>query len=606
MTSPTSIAERLAQIKPFGQLTEAERSALAQVTQEVHLTTGELVFSAGDTPLGLYLVEKGEVDIFSASGDVVSHRIPGDSLSERAVLRGGEANLTARVAQSADLLMIPAETFRELVENVPALGRWYHRPVLKANAGSETSGLMALRVQDMMTPNLVTCAAEASTRDAAWIMRDRRINSLLVMDGRTLEGIVTVHDLVNKVLAEGKGGDVPVREIMSSRPVTISPEASGLDALMMMAERRIHHLPVKGKNGRIAGIIGHSDLFRQQAATASHMASEIVSARNSAEMAQVMTRLPELLANLTTTGTRPEAICRRITDLTDAVTRRLLALAEADLGPAPVPYVWVACGSQGRREQTGVSDQDNGLIISDQMTAAHEPYFKELATRVCDGLNDVGFVYCPGDMMATNPQWRQPLKVWQSYFTNWIEEPDNMAQMLASVMFDLRPIAGDTALFEGLQSATMDKAQRNSIFIRQMVGNSLKHAPPLGFFRNLTLIRSGEHKNTLDMKHAGVVPVVDLGRVYALKGGTYVANTRDRLVAAGKAGVISESGAKDLLDAYDMIVETRLRHQATQINSGERPDNYLDPLELSELERNHLRDAFLVVKTMQSALSGQT
>lgn len=426
------------------------------------------------------------------------------------------------------------------------------------------------------------------------------------MDGRTLEGIVTVHDLVNKVLAEGKGGDVPVREIMSSRPVTISPEASGLDALMMMAERRIHHLPVKGKNGRIAGIIGHIDLFRQQAATASHMASEIVSARNSAEIAQVMTRLPELLANLTTTGTRPEAICRRITDLTGAVTRRLLALAEADLGAAPVPNVWVACGGQGRREQTGVSDQDNGLIISDQMTAAHEPYFKELATLVCDGLNEVGFVYCPGDMMATNPRWRQPLKVWQSYFTNWIEEPDNMAQMLASVMFDLRPIAGDSALFEGLQSATMDTAQRNSIFIRQMVGNSLKHAPPLGFFRNLTLIRSGEHKNTLDMKHAGVVPVVDQGRVYALKGGTYVANTRDRLVAAGKAGVISESGAKDLLDAYDMIVETQLRHQASQINSGERPDNYLDPLELSELERNHLRDAFLVVKTMQSALSGQT
>ena len=212
----------------------------------------------------------------------------------------------------------------------------------------------------------------------------------------------------------------------------------------------------------------------------------------------------------------------------------------------------------------------------------------------------------PAIMMATNPQWRQPLKVWQSYFHDWIEEPDTMAQMLASVMFDLRPIAGDTALFEGLQSATMDKAQRNSIFIRQMVGNSLKHAPPLGFFRNLTLIRTGEHKNTLDMKHAGVVPVVDLGRVYALKGGTYVANTRDRLVAAGKAGVISESGAKDLLDAYDMIVETRLRHQAAQINSGESPDNYLDPMELSELERNHLRDAFLVVKTMQSALSGQT
>jgi CBS domain-containing protein len=207
-------------------------------------------------------------------------------------------------------------------------------------------------------------------------------------------------------------------------------------------------------------------------------------------------------------------------------------------------------------------------------------------------------------MMATNPRWRQPVSVWRGYFDKWISEPDTEAQMLASVMFDLRPIAGDVSLFETLQVDTLEQAARNSIFVRHMIGNSLKHSPPLSLFRGLSVIRSGAHKNTIDLKHAGVVPIVDLGRVYALKASLAQVNTRERIVAAGEAGVISSSGAMDLLDAYDFIAETRLSHQAAQIKRGEDPDNFLDPEDLSELERTHLRDAFLVVKTMQSALAG--
>ena len=204
--------------------------------------------------------------------------------------------------------------------------------------------------------------------------------------------------------------------------------------------------------------------------------------------------------------------------------------------------------------------------------------------------------------MATNPKWRQPRRVWRDYFAGWINEPDNMAQMLASVMFDLRPIAGEVALFDDLQNDVLSMARANSIFVAHMISNALKHTPPLSLFRGFALIRSGEHKNMLDLKHSGVVPVVDLGRVYALEGGFDAVNTRKRLEAARDSGVISKSGALDLLDAYDLIAETRLRHQAARIRAGENPDNFMAPGTLSELERSHLRDAFMVVKTMQSAV----
>ncbi len=249
-----------------------------------------------------------------------------------------------------------------------------------------------------------------------------------------------------------------------------------------------------------------------------------------------------------------------------------------------------------------MSDQDNCLFLSDDVTDDDMPYFEQLAKFVCDGLDTCGYIYCPGDMMATNPRWCQPVKVWREYFQGWIDKPDPMAQMLASVMYDLRPIGGDESLFKGLQKETLKRSAANSIFVAHMASNALKHTPPLGLLRGLATIRSGEHKNQLDMKHNGVVPVVDLGRIYALQGQLTEVNTRERLEAAQKAGTVSPTGGSDLLAAYDLIADERLQHQANQIKAGQKPDNFLSPADLSDFQRSHLRDAFVVIRSMQSAL----
>ena len=531
-----TLIDRLTQVAPFDRLPDAEREALAGRLELSQAGAGAAVFSEGEALPGLFIILSGAVDVFSGD-ELISHRGPGEIMGERGLLRGGKALLTAQATEPSEFLVIPSDRFRHLTEAVDEIGSWFERAAPyrpRPEEGPYAAGLMSVPVSDIMAREPVTCAPDARVEDVARIMRDLSISSVLVTEESGLIGIVTVHDLVNKVLAEGLGGDTLVNEVMTANPITITPDAVGLDALLAMAGRRINHLPVADRRGRIVGMVGRTDLFRQQAATASHMASEIVAANSAEEMAGVMARLPELLSFLTAAGTRPDAICRRITDLTDAVTRRLLVLAEAEFGPPPVPYLWAACGSQGRREQTGVSDQDNCLILDDSATAEHDAYFAKLAKYVSDGLDHVGFVYCPGDMMATNPRWRQRRRVWRDYFAKWIAEPDEEAQMLASVMFDLRPISGETELFRNLQDETLQLAKANSIFVRFMIGNSLKHTPPLSLFRGLAVIRSGEHKNRLDLKHSGVVPVVDLGRVYALKGEITQANTRERIMAAAE------------------------------------------------------------------------
>jgi CBS domain-containing protein len=249
-----------------------------------------------------------------------------------------------------------------------------------------------------------------------------------------------------------------------------------------------------------------------------------------------------------------------------------------------------------------VPDQDNCLILSDDFDPARDdPYFTALARIVSEGLDACGYVHCVGEMMAVPARWRQPLSVWRGYFAGRIRKPDPMAQMLASVMFDLHPISGDASSFDGLHAETPGMASRNSIYLAHMTAGALKHQAPVWMLRGLALIQSRDHRDTIDLKHHGVVPVVDLGRLYALIGRIEPVNTHARLRAARDAHIASDAGGADLLAAYDLICAVRLRHQASQVRRGAAPDNYMAPSAASELDRTHLRDAFLVIRTMQQA-----
>lgn len=590
----------LKSVHPYDSLPQEAQETLAGKYDVWEVAQGTDIYEHGTKLPGLFLIYEGSVAVRDGNGALVSHLGLRNSFGERGLLRDGISVTSARADETSVLLVLPPDIFRELLEEHRTVARFFDRARKKQQRGKD---LATSRAETLMAANPITCPPETTVQAAAREMRDRRVSSLCITQpADSLIGIVTVRDLSGKVLADGLPLDTPVSEVMTGEPIALAPSAIGSDVLHLMMERRIGHVPIV-EGGRLVGIVTQTDLTRFQAVSSADMVSEIAKAATAEDMAKVTARIPKLLVQLVAGGSRHEVVTRLVTDIADTVTRRLLALAEEKLGPAPVPYLWLACGSQGRQEQTGVSDQDNCLFLDDSVSDSdREGYFADLAKFVCDGLNTCGYVYCPGDMMATNPRWCQPIRVWNEYFEGWIRKPDPMAQMLSSVMFDLRPIGGHQALFDNLQEATLEAASRNSIFVAHMVSNSLKHTPPLNLLRGLATIRSGEHKNALDMKLNGVVPVVDLARIYALQGRIEAVNTRARLVEARESGQLSQSGASDLLDAYDLIAENRLLHQAGLVKQGLPPDNFLQPLELSDFERSHLRDAFVVVKTMQSAV----
>lgn len=382
---------------------------------------------------------------------------------------------------------------------------------------------------------------------------------------------------------------------------TTTADTPGFQTLIAMTQRNVHHLPVLD-GGRVVGVVSASDLMHFQSANPVYLVGTIYRAQDPATLVRIGTRVPELQVHLVTGGATADQVGQAVSAVTDAFTTRLLALAEAELGPPPAPYAWLAGGSQARYEQSFCSDQDNALVLADSITSADDEYFTALAKRVNDGLAACGYPDCPGDVMARNPKWRQPLQVWRRYFTDWIERPEPTALMHANVFFDLRPLHDPKDLFEELHEYVLKRSRANRIFIAHMVANALKNRPPIGFFRNFVLISGGDHDQTLDLKHHGTVPVVDLARVHALAAGIPQINTIERLRAGADIQVLSHEGAANLIDAPAFIGTLRMRHQARRIRANEKADNYLPLDELSSPERGHLKDAFSLIATMQESL----
>ncbi|MBU3029324.1 CBS domain-containing protein [Paracoccus sp. XHP0099] len=590
-------ADFIATVHPYDSLSRDELARVASSFSRRTYPAGTEIYHAGDLLPGIFLIERGRIRVTDRNGDSVSELGPRNSFGERGLLRDGVAVTSAATDEDSVVLMLPRSEVVRLIQNHSAVARFFDRGRGPVDRGTE---IAMLKVGDLLHRNPQSCGPDTPIIEAARLMRDARVSSLGITEGERLIGLVTIRDMSNRVVAEGRDMRHPVRAVMTADPITLPPSALGYDVLNIMLERRVGHLPVVDE-GRFVGMISQTDLTRVQAVSASALIRDAAMAETVAEMAQTTARIPELLLHLVRGHQRHEVITRMITDIADAVTRRLLDMAVAKLGPAPAAWLWAACGSQGRQEQTGVSDQDNCLILAEGTDPKH-PYFEEMARLVSDGLNECGYVYCPGDMMATNPRWRQPREVWRGYFRDWIDHPSPEAQMLASVMFDLRAIGGDAGLLEDLQRDTLQMAAKNSIFVAHMVSNSLKHRPPLGLIGGFATIRSGEHRHHIDMKHNGVVPVTDLARVYALQGRLVPVNTRSRLEEAEAKGVISAGGARDLIAAYDLIQTMRLDSQAQLIRAGRKPDNYLSPADLPDFERSHLRDAFVVVRGMQSAV----
>jgi CBS domain-containing protein len=280
----------------------------------------------------------------------------------------------------------------------------------------------------------------------------------------------------------------------------------------------------------------------------------------------------------------------------------LLEFASDIYGPAPCKFVFIAMGSEGRKEQTLLTDQDNALIYDDNFdTKKTQEYFLELANYISDSLNEIGYNYCGGGMMACNPKWCQPLAKWKEYFNTWAAKPEIESLIETSTFLDFRAIQGDTGLSDELKQHVLSLANANSDFLLKLAEMTANFKSPINAFGNLVGNDLSSKDKTIDLKMI-LTPIVKYSRVLAFKYGIENTNTTERIQALYKAGKISENYYKDLNLAYNYVMKIRLKNQSILMQAGRNPENTIQISELSTIEKSFLKNIFALINNISTSV----
>lgn len=452
----------------------------------------------------------------------------------------------------------------------------------------------------------VTATPETPIRQVIETMVAGHIGSMVVVDAEAQPvGIFTQSDALKRILLPGISLDRPIADVMSSRPHALSEHAHVYDAALAMAMHSVRHVLVTDEAGTLKGVVSERDLFTLQRVGLRQIRQSIEGAQDIDVLKQAGTDVRQLALNMLAQGVGAEQLTQFISALNDTVTRRVLQINLAKHDLYGIEWAWLAFGSEGRDEQTFSTDQDNGIIYTCtdiQNREELELRLLEFAQDVNRDLDAVGFPFCKGNIMASNPELCLTLEAWEEKFDHWIRVPEPQALLNASIFFDFRALYGATHLADRLRVSLLRMAKGNPLFLRMMAANALSVQPPLGKIRDFITDLNAEHPGCVDLKTYGARLFIDAARIFALATGVHNTNTVQRIkLSSQRMGVAAEEAAA-IVEGFNYIQLLRLRHQHFEEEHGRPGDNFVNPDQLNELDRRILKESFRQSRKLQQRL----
>jgi PAS domain S-box-containing protein len=454
---------------------------------------------------------------------------------------------------------------------------------------------------------VVTCCPETPIHEAASLMVERDTTCLVVeTDAGAAVGFLTDRDFRKRVAGNTETDlQMPVSTIMSAPLITISRHAMIYEALMLMEEKKVQHLSVEYGGGRIVSVVRSKDLLQFHRYGPEVLPREIARAANAEQVGRCCRRLPALVRALIEAGARPRTVAYMTTAVCDAATSRFIELAVEQLGPPPVPFTFIAMGSQGRQEQTLLTDQDNAIIYQADNAAAGataSAYFLRLGERVCQWLNQAGYALCDGKVMAGNPNWCRSLPEWKENFAEWILKAEPKELLDFSICLDFRPVYGEAELANELRTFIYKVLQDRPSFLPHLAQNALLFKPP---FRLLgRIIKSGgppEEAGRLNMKET-LMPVIGFGRLYALRAKLPLTHSMERIEALVWKKVLQPSACDAVSASYDFLMRLRFQAQLAGLHAGGPMDNCILLNKIGNMDEAMLKQAFLQIESLQKKI----
>jgi CBS domain-containing protein len=610
----SDVADFLRVHPPFDALAPSDVELVAASAEvEFHLA-GTTIFSQGAEPTEhVRVVRSGAVAIIY-DDTVLDLLGVGELFGHGSMLSGLPAGFTARAHEDTLCYRIGADAAVRVLARPESVG-FVARSLLTtrgdaigapASAGAPAAAHgrdpAHLPVASLIRSEPVVVEPQTTIREAARQMSEVGATAVVVALGDSL-GILTDRDLRSRVVAAGVSGEEPVSAVMTSPAYTIGPDRLGGGVLLEMLDRGFRHFPVISARGELVGVVEDLDLIAVETRNSFYVRRQIAASDTVGELAAAAAQIRPMVVALHDTKLAATSIAAIYSVVLDALTRRMVELTAAEIGEPDAPFAWLALGSQARREAVPSSDIDSAIVwYGNADERSTRPQLHDLGTRVVAGLTACGLHADDHGATASDIRFVRSEESWRRVARSWLEDPtQEKALLLISVLVDSRPVWGIHAGTPVAEEFCL--APRHPGLLRQLARFALSYRPPTGFLRGLVVEHSGERRGQLDLKHGGVVPIVDLARWAAMSAGVTCTSTAERLRVAGDAGTLAPSDARTLLEAHELIVGLRLEHQIEQLNAGTTPDDYIDPGTLSALTRSYLKEAFRAVAAVQKRVA---
>jgi CBS domain-containing protein len=603
------VAEFLIAHDPFASLEPETVGRLAERAEIEYFEAGTTIFREGsDPPDAMWVIRTGAVELVEG-GRVLDLLEEGEPFGHPWMLAGLPTGWEARARENSLCYRLPAAEVIPLL-STPAGLRSMARVLMESPrpGGPPTPRTEALDATDEPVRTLirkrpVICSPDVPLRDAAARMDVEGVSSILVELGNGDLGIVTDRDVRSRVVAAGRSLDTPVAEVMTAPAFAAGADQKASDLLLSMLERGIRHVPVLSPRRQLVGVVTDLDLLSAQTRTPITLRRAIADAEDLEALRRTAEQVRPTVIAMHNAGLEAPRVSEILSVLVDSLFRRVIELEFADQGPPPVDFGWLSLGSFGRREAVPSSDIDTGMVWSTRYDEDPEEYMHRLAGAVIDELGRMGWRPDEHGVTATGIVSSSSMQQWRTAILSWLRGPVSEQAMIAiSIVLDARQIYGPDEPGLNVPSLLRDAHPRDNR-LRLLLRLALANRPPTGFLRDIVVERSGEHAGRFDIKHGGLLPVVNIARYAAFLAHARITSTTERLRAAAEAGTLSESDADTLEAAFELFSELRLEHQVRQLERDAEPDDRIDPKTLDPLTRRYLREAFRAVASVQRALS---
>jgi CBS domain-containing protein len=606
-------------IAPFTSAEDADLKEIAGTMELKKFHPKEIIIGQGTQGTDFYIIFSGliKVSLYDKGGKekIIGFLGEGDCFGEISLLTQGPTTTDIQAVEDTVCMVQEGESFLQMTRKHTMFKKFFNQlltqrmKIVYKGLLAESAGINAVepylytkQVKDMV-PTLDAFTHETtSIRDAAAKIIGGGLEAIVVLDKeRQAAGVLGLDTIVNAVVLENQDPAKPVKTIMEEDFCEIDGKSYFFDALHWMIKYRTNIMVVRDRE-KVKGILTVHDLLRFRGREVLSLVRNIEDAANLSELNMMRQEVEKVLRVLIADGAMASQACKIVSEFNDKVVKRVIQFAEDACGQPPCNFSWLGLGSEGRREQTLFTDQDNAIIFDDRKSNDKHEYFKQLSEKIVQGLNECGIPLCKGDIMATNPKFFGSLSEWKERTASWIRKNTDLSEselMDTYVFLDFRSIHGNQGLEEELRKHILTLVSQYPFFLKTLAESIVSISLPIGFFKNFIVEKTGKYKDRLNIKLYGLVPLITCTKILALKQGLTETNTLERIEGLAQAKVISADHKEALEQAFETFLTLKIKNNLTDIDQGKDFGSYIDPKDCSTRQKQLLKEAFWAVSELQ-------